>query len=831
LQRAVARALGGAVYGLLALAFAMSLLGVWGTRGASLPAPAAAPVVRDVTGLSQVRVARVVAPTSLEALAAAVRDAPGAVSVGGGRYSMGGQTATPDGVQLDLRRFRGVVALDTAARTLTVRAGTTWREVQQAIDPHGLAVQVMQTYNSFTVGGALSVNAHGRYVGRGPVSSTVRALRLVLADGSVVTASRDERPELFWAALGGYGGVGVIAEATLALAPNARVRREDATMPVAEYLAWFRANVRDDTTAVFHNADLAPPTFDAVRAVTYRTTDAPLTDTTRLRPADQASRLHRWAYAVMSQPRLGPWAREHVIEPMFYRGGEDHPVTWRNNEASYDVSELEPASRLAHTFVLQEFFVPVDSLVPFTRRLAPILRDSVARAINVSIRHAHAEPQPYLTWAPTETFAFVLYYRQPTTAEAQRAVGRWTRTLVDAALASGGRHYLPYQPHATRAQFARAYPRAPEYFAVKRAADPAGKFTNVLWDLYAPAPDGAAPPVSAARLPAVLPAEVRLALDTLPDYYLSEARTWMTHPEWDLVYSSEAYGRWLRAGRAPSAFPYARALGTFWRAYVGSWRWTAERAAVAPGTHLMLAVIGTSTAVEYGLKGLYENTVGRLTEALAPAAPTPEERVAAAVNAEYAEFIAVRPWYEYDYARARAQLMAAVREPGPDAAPRVERRLALGLEFLVKQGYAALIGGGTHAVYQPDADRRWIVVAGAADSATRAALPTLRASVPLDRGDRALAAPRYGPYRDALLALARDPAVRVVELSGAGHVAVTGTAPRGWRPPPGTSLVLATPAIDDPGRVRFLLDVRVPELLAALREVRAPAAVDHVYDY
>jgi hypothetical protein len=43
--------------------------------------------------------------------------------------------------------------------------------------------------------------------------------------------------------------------------------------------------------------------------------------------------------------------------------------------------------------------------------------------------------------------------------------------------------------------------------------------------------------------------------------------------------------------------------------------------------------------------------------------------------------------------------------------------------------------------------------------------------------------------------------------------------------------VLATPVIDDPNSVRFVLDVRVPELLAALRAVRAPAVVDHVYDY
>ena len=72
---------------------------------------------------------------------------------------------------------------------------------------------------------------------------------------------------------------------------------------------------------------------------------------------------------------------------------------------------------------------------------------------------------------------------------------RWTRELIDAAVASGGRYYLPYQPVATRAQFAAAYPRATELFAVKRRVDPTGKFTNALWDLYQPAADGSVPPM------------------------------------------------------------------------------------------------------------------------------------------------------------------------------------------------------------------------------------------------------------------------------------------------------------------------------------------------
>src|ERR1700682_2038790 len=174
--------------------------------------------VTEITQLYPVRMRRVEAPRTVEEIAVAVRSSPGPIAICGGRNSMGGQTATPDGLQIDMRNFHGVVAFDSAARTITVHSGTRWREVQEAIDKAGLSVKIMQTYNTFTVGGALSVNAHGRYIGQGPLVRSVHSMTMVLADGRVVAASRTENPELFFGAIGGYGALGVIADVNLDLA-------------------------------------------------------------------------------------------------------------------------------------------------------------------------------------------------------------------------------------------------------------------------------------------------------------------------------------------------------------------------------------------------------------------------------------------------------------------------------------------------------------------------------------------------------------------------------------------------------------------------------------
>ena len=80
--------------------------------------------VNEVTALYSVNMRKVVTPHTVEEISRAVASSGGPISIGGGRYSMGGQTATPDGLQIDMREFQGRRALDTAARTVTVRSGS-----------------------------------------------------------------------------------------------------------------------------------------------------------------------------------------------------------------------------------------------------------------------------------------------------------------------------------------------------------------------------------------------------------------------------------------------------------------------------------------------------------------------------------------------------------------------------------------------------------------------------------------------------------------------------------------------------------------------------------
>lgn len=448
--------------------------------------------VNDVTGLNPVPVWAISRPSDVASVIEAMRRADGPVSIGGGHFSMGGQTASAGSLHLDLRSLNQILSFSPLHKTIRVQAGIRWCDIQKFIDPHGLSVKIMQTYANFTVGGSLSVNVHGRYMGLGPVILSVQNFRMVMADGRIEDASPTHNAELFYGAIGGYGGLGVIVEVELALADNVKVRRVHTKLAARDYVAHFKSKVRPSPDAIFHNADLYPPEYQRVRSVTWMRTQEPATELRRLHDGGRDYPLERYFLWAITETPLGKWRREYLIDPLLYLRKKVH---WRNFEASYDAAELEPISRRHSTYVLQEYFVPVDRFDAFVPLMAEILQRHRVNALNISVRHAQADSGSLMAWARGETFAFVLYYKQRTRDNAINRVGVWTRELIDAVLRVGGTYYLPYQPHATPAQFHAAYPRARELFALKQRLDPHYRLRNVLWDKYyaQPAPPHAEP--------------------------------------------------------------------------------------------------------------------------------------------------------------------------------------------------------------------------------------------------------------------------------------------------------------------------------------------------
>ncbi len=440
--------------------------------------------VNDVTGLNPIEAWALVRPRSIEEVRETIARSQGPISVGGGHFSMGGQTASPGSLHLDMRGLTGVTRFDPIGGTVKVLAGTRWCDLQRFLDPHGRSVKIMQSYANFTVGGSLSVNCHGRYVGLGPLIMSVRSISLVTADGKLHLASPAGNSELFYAAIGGYGAIGVIVEAELETAANERVERISRKIKTKDYLSFFRETVRHSVAAVFHNADLYPPHYNTVRVTTWSKTARAATHTSSLQTPRRLRAIEQYMMWTVTEWPFGKARREYLLDPLLFASRKVH---WRNYEAGYDVAELEPVSRTLRTYILQEYFIPIDRFDEFTARMAGILKRHRVNAVNVSVRHALADPGSLMAWARRECFAFVIYYKQRTRESAISRVGVWTRELIDAVIGCDGSYYLPYQILATEAQFHAAYPRARELFGLKARLDPEFRFRNRLWDTYYPA--------------------------------------------------------------------------------------------------------------------------------------------------------------------------------------------------------------------------------------------------------------------------------------------------------------------------------------------------------
>jgi FAD/FMN-containing dehydrogenase len=141
-----------------------------------------------------------------------------AVTVRGGGHGPDGFAVADGALTLDMRPMRAVY-VDPARGTARVQGGATWRELDAATQAHGLAVTGARMPSVGVAGFTLGSGSGWLERKLGLAADSLRAARVVTADGDVVTARADEHPDLFWALRGGGPGFGVVVELELALAP------------------------------------------------------------------------------------------------------------------------------------------------------------------------------------------------------------------------------------------------------------------------------------------------------------------------------------------------------------------------------------------------------------------------------------------------------------------------------------------------------------------------------------------------------------------------------------------------------------------------------------
>ena len=418
------------------------------------------------------------------------------VSAAGVRHSMGGQAFQKGGLVLDMRGM-DQIQLDPAARTVTVGAGATWHAIQNAIHPR-FAVKAMQSTDIFSVGGSISVNAHGMDHHAGAVMRSIRSLRVMLADGQIVTASPYQNPDLFRHVVGGYGLFGILLSAELEVVTNDIYESRRTLIDYKEFPAAF-AKIEADPAIGLTYTHLSTAPGSLLREAliyTYRKvpddrgmTRAPLGEVSGTRMRRLTVNLSKRSDAFKSFKWWSEKNLEHRMESctitraQAMKDGEACLVS-RNDPMHDSVPYLRNAL-MDETDILQEYFVPRDRIVPFIDGMRAIFEAEHANLVNASIRAVDAEHNA-LSYAPAPAFSIVLYLNQKTDAAGNAAMARLTSDLIDLTMRQGGRFFLPYQLSYTQQQLRAAYPEIDTFFAAKRKWDPDGLFSNSWYARYVP---------------------------------------------------------------------------------------------------------------------------------------------------------------------------------------------------------------------------------------------------------------------------------------------------------------------------------------------------------
>jgi FAD/FMN-containing dehydrogenase len=462
----------------------------WAQRGGTL---------NDASCLSRTPVAGVVAVRREADVAAALGYAQAnqlTVSAAGVRHSMGGQAFAPGGLVLDMRPLNGII-LNADRGTVTVGAGATWHDIQNAIHPR-FAVKAMQSTDIFTVGGSIAVNAHGMDHRAGAVMGSIRSLRVMLADGRIVATSRTVEPELFRHVVGGYGLFGIVLAAELEIVPNDIYASERQIIRADQFPETFARIEADPAIGLtYAHLSTAPGSLlEEALVYSYRRVDdrgivrPPLAEVGSVRVrrllVNLAKRGSFW--------RSLKWWSEKNLEHRFetctitraQAMGDGEACLVTRNDPMHDSVAYLRNNLPAETDILHEYFVPRARIVPFIAGLRRIFQAEDVNLVNASIRAVGAEDNA-LTYAPAPAFSVVLYINQPTDAEGNERMARLTSDLIDLTAGEGGRFFLPYQLYYTPAQLVRAYPEIRDFFAAKRRWDPEGRFSNSWYQRYAPA--------------------------------------------------------------------------------------------------------------------------------------------------------------------------------------------------------------------------------------------------------------------------------------------------------------------------------------------------------
>ncbi|MFJ9660594.1 D-arabinono-1,4-lactone oxidase [Streptomyces griseoflavus] len=418
---------------------------------------------RNWGGTVSARPAREVAPASVDELAAVLRraaeDGLPVKAVGSG-HSFTSIAAT-DGVLIRPDLLTGIRDIDREAGTVTVEAGTPLRRLNVALAREGLSLTNMGDIMEQTVSGATSTGTHGTGRDSASIAAQIKGLELVTADGTVLTCSEKENPDVFAAARISLGALGVVTAVTFAVEPVFLLTAREEPMPFDRVCAEFDQLHAENEHFEFY---WFPHTGNTT-----------------------TKRNNRSAGPERPVPRLKGW-----IEDEFLSNGVFQAVNWVGRAVPASIPAIAQISSKALSartytdipykvftsprrvrFVEMEYAVPREALVETLRELkAMIDRSRLRITFPVEVRTAPSDDITLSTASGRDTAYIAVHMFKGTPYQ-----GYFTAAERVFTAHEGRPHWGKI--HTRDAEyFSRVYPRFTVFTALRDRLDPERRFRN-----------------------------------------------------------------------------------------------------------------------------------------------------------------------------------------------------------------------------------------------------------------------------------------------------------------------------------------------------------------
>ena len=406
---------------------------------------------------------RVLTPRTADEVAAAVTAAAEeglTVRMVGTGHSFTGAALT-EGVLLRPEGLTALRTVDAVRGLVTAEAGMTLRAFNEHLAGHGLALANMGDIQEQTLAGATQTATHGTGREAAGLVSQIAALELVLADGTKVTCSREERPELFDAARAGLGALGIVTAITWRAVPAFTLRARE------EPMAWAEVLDRLDELAAGneHFEFYWFPHTDG--CLTKRNNRVP-------GPAEPLSAFRHW---------LDDEFLSNSVFAMVNRVGSRFPgaVKTINGISARALGARTYSDRSDRVFTSprrvrfkeQEYAIPREELAGALREVRSVIERSDWRiGFPIEVRLLPPE-DPWLSMAYGRDTAFIAIHVFHSTDH-----GEYFPTIEEVLTALGGRPHWGKLHTRDAAYLEGVYPRFGDFLALRDQIDPSRRFAN-----------------------------------------------------------------------------------------------------------------------------------------------------------------------------------------------------------------------------------------------------------------------------------------------------------------------------------------------------------------